>query len=88
MMKYETIRCYVQGWDTIVRKVPRPKGPNDTPLSVNIPGEWSEEVERLVETMTEPGMAVTRSDIIRMALRRGLDALKTEHPETKRRRGG
>jgi Arc/MetJ-type ribon-helix-helix transcriptional regulator len=67
-----------------VQKVPRPKGPNDTPLSVNIPGEWSEEVERLVETMAQPGMAVTRSDIIRMALRRGLDALKTEHPEPRR----
>jgi hypothetical protein len=67
--------------------VPRPKGPNDTPLSVNIPGGWSEEVDRLMETMSQPGMEITRSDVIRMALRRGLDALKAEHPE-KRRRGG
>ena len=88
MMESEAIRCYVQGWATIMRKVPRSKGPNDTPLSVNIPGGWVEEVERLVETMARPGMDVTRSDVVRMALRRGLDALKAEHPEGKKRRGG
>lgn len=65
----------------------KPKGPNDQQLSVNVPSAWVDEIEQLAEAMSQPGIAITKADVHRAALRRGLDALKAEHPE-KRRRGG
>jgi len=56
-------------------KVPRPKGPNDTQVSVNLPGNWMDEVEKLVHELARPGEVLTRSDVVRMALRAGLDVL-------------
>jgi hypothetical protein len=63
----------------------RPKGPNDTPISVNVPGDWAEELEKLASAMSQPGIAITKADVHRAALRRGLDALAAEHLKGKRR---
>jgi hypothetical protein len=76
--------------------VPRPKSGNDDQVSINLPPSWKEDAERLARAMSRPGMVITRADVLRMALRMGLDALDAEpkpkapveHPETKRRRGG
>ncbi len=76
--------------------VPRPKSGNDDQVSINLPPSWKEDAERLARAMSRPGMIITRADVLRMALRMGLDALDAEpkhkapgeHPETKRRRGG
>jgi hypothetical protein len=78
-------------------RVPRPKSTNDTQLTVNLPGGWVDELERVAELLSRPGLPpITRTDALRLAVRRGLDALAAEtkhkapgeHPETKRRRGG
>lgn len=71
--------------------VPRPKSGNDDQVSINLPPAWKEDAERLARTMSRPGMVITRADILRMALRMGLDALEAEgkaqgSPEAKRRR--
>lgn len=55
--------------------VTRPKGPNDTQVSVNIPGDWVDELDRLAEVLTRDGLQVTRSDALRLAIRKGLDVL-------------
>jgi hypothetical protein len=70
-----------------IRSVPRPKA-NTLQVSVHVPEAWGDEVEKLVETMSKPGLEVTKADVMRRALRIGLDALAEEHPEPKRRRGG
>jgi len=38
-------------------------------------GERLEEAERIAAAKSDPGMVVTRADVLRMAIRRGLDAL-------------
>jgi hypothetical protein len=57
----------------------KPKGPNDAQNSVNVPGSWVDELEHLAEAMSQPGIAITKADVHRAALRRGLDAMAAEH---------
>jgi|HubBroStandDraft_1064217.scaffolds.fasta_scaffold397402_1 hypothetical protein len=71
-----------------MRDVPRAKA-NTLQVSVHVPESWGDEVEQLAETMSKPGLEITKADVMRRALRVGLDALKAEHTEAaKRRRGG
>jgi hypothetical protein len=56
----------------------KPKGPNDQQISVNVPSAWLDEIERLAEAMSQPGIAITKADVHRAALRRGLDAMAAE----------
>jgi hypothetical protein len=65
---------------TKIRGVPRLKGSNDTPLSVNLPAEWVAELEALAEALSIPGAERTRADALRACIRRGLDELTREHP--------
>lgn len=58
--------------------VPRPKGPNDTQVSVNMPGAWADELDELARAMSTEGLHLTRSDVLRLAVRKGLDALRKE----------
>ncbi len=69
-------------------RVPRPKGPNDAQLTFNLPGEWVDELDRLAQTMSRPGMGATRTDVLRLALRTGIDSLTAEHGGKGRKRGG
>lgn len=55
--------------------MPRAKSDKDSQVTVNLPGSWLEEAQGLAETRSEPGLAVTRADVLRMAIRRGLDEL-------------
>ncbi|HXX69358.1 MAG TPA: hypothetical protein VEK07_19390, partial [Polyangiaceae bacterium] len=50
----------------------------DSQVTIALPGAWLEEAQRLAEARSEPGLAITRADVLRMAIRRGLDAIQEE----------
>ena len=59
--------------------MPRPKSDKDSQVTIVLPGAWLDEAQALAEARSEPGMSFTRStDVLRMSLRRGLDALAEE----------
>jgi hypothetical protein len=58
-----------------LENVPRPKSANTLQVSLNVPEAWEAEIERLAEAMSEPGITITKSDVMRRAMRLGLDAL-------------
>ena len=55
---------------------------------IRVPSKWLGEVDDLVERTQAahplPGQTVTRSDVLRAAVRRGLDALAEELPVKRR----
>jgi hypothetical protein len=57
-----------------MRLVPRPKS-NTLQLSVHVPEAWEVEIERIAEMMSTPGITITKADVMRRALRLGLDVL-------------
>lgn len=65
--------------------VPRPKSDNDTAVSLLLPTPWLEELTKLVSDMSQPGAALTRADVMRVALRRGIDVLRAEIRASKKR---
>jgi hypothetical protein len=70
----------------VVRAVPRAKS-DSVQLAVRIPEPWLTRLDALVPWIARPGVATTRTDAIRAALARGLDALEAERvAETKRKR--
>lgn len=69
-----------------VPNVPRPRSGNDTPLHIHLPGDWLDEAQKLATEMSEPGLEYTRADVIRRALKRGLDELRHDLATAKRRR--
>ncbi len=80
--------CYItfRGVKTMAPPtMPRPKSENDTQATLTLPSGWLDEAEHLAKGMRQPGLTVTRSDVLRMALRRGLDGL-TEDAAKKRKR--
>ena len=62
--------------------MPRPKTDNAIQLTVNV----SEEVRDRIDALTSrgagsmPGLVLSRADVMRAALLRGLDSLESEHP--------
>jgi predicted DNA-binding protein len=64
----------------VQRGVPRPKSGNDEQVALRLPKEWTERADRLRDrgVIAEPGVGVTRSDVLRAAISRGLDALEAE----------
>ncbi len=56
-------------------RMPRPKSDKDSQVTVVLPGTWLDDAERIAKARSEPGLVVTRADVLRMALRRGLDSL-------------
>jgi hypothetical protein len=69
-------------------RVPRPKSANVVQVTVLIPEEVSDRAEALGERMAPPGVTLSRAEVLRAAILRGLDALEGENPpEGKRRRG-
>jgi len=58
--------------------MPRPRSDKDSQVTIVLPGAWLDEATQLAEARSEPGLAVTRADILRVALRRGLDELTKE----------
>ncbi len=60
--------------------MPRPASSNDTQIAIRLPNDWLERADALVPFVSRPGIAITRSDVLRAALAKGLDALEKERP--------
>jgi hypothetical protein len=61
-------------------KMPRPK--TDTlQLAVRIPRAWLARLDALIPKIAQAGVQTTRTDAIRAALARGLDALEEQFGE-------
>jgi hypothetical protein len=65
--------------------VPRPASPNDSSIALRLPEGWLKRAENLIEFLSTPGIAVTRSDVLRAALARGLEALEADRDGRKGR---
>jgi hypothetical protein len=73
---------------TTARPMPRERGPNTVQITILVTPETRDDADRLARRMSKPGIPVTRTDVLRAAVLRGLDALGAEHPdppEAKRR---
>ena len=62
--------------------MPRAKGENDRSVTVNIPSGWLPKIDAYAKTIIAPGMAITRSDAIRMLIAESLE----RHDERRRKR--
>ena len=58
--------------------MPRPPSPNATQISIRVPPAWLERADTVGAKMLRPGLAMTRADIMRMALAEGLDLIDRE----------
>ncbi len=70
--------------------VPRPSSGNDSATALRLPDAWLQRAEALrafLGAKLGPGGEVTRSDVLRAALARGLEALEAER-DTRKPRGG
>jgi hypothetical protein len=67
--------------------MPRPKSDKDSQVTISLPGAWLEEAQRIAEARSEPGLAITRADVLRMAMRRGLDVLNETLPKPPKKGG-
>ncbi len=59
-------------------RMARPATANDTPVSLRLPDVWLKRADALIEFLSKPGIGVTRSDVLRSAIARGLDAIEAE----------
>jgi hypothetical protein len=59
--------------------MPRDKSENVFPLSFRVPEEWVELADEIADAMSNPPVRITRTDVMRTALLRGLQALKADH---------
>jgi hypothetical protein len=55
-----------------------------TQISFRIPTLWLHDVDELAKQKSEPGLELSRADILRMAIARGLPELKAEMKKGKR----
>jgi hypothetical protein len=62
------------------RTMPRPKSDNDRQVTLLLPREAVEQADALAQRMAPPGARLTRTDALRAAVFRGLQALAEEHP--------
>ena len=46
--------------------------------AVRVPESLLEELDRLADNLSQPGMKVTRTEVLRLALYRGVEQLKRE----------
>lgn len=58
--------------------VPRKPSENDEQIALRLPQEWLTRADALRDVIAKPGVGVTRSDVLRAALARGLQALEEE----------
>lgn len=61
----------------VEKGVPRPKS-SAVQIAIRIPPEWIVEAEALSKLMSQPGVTVTRSDALRVAISKGLRVLRAE----------
>lgn len=58
--------------------VPRPKSDNTGVVNLKLPPDWLDEAQEVAQELSKPGLNITRADALRLAIRRGLDALKAD----------
>jgi hypothetical protein len=59
--------------------MPRKPGENTTQVAIRVPDSWLERCEALLPLISQLGMSTTRTDILRIALARGIDSLEKEY---------
>jgi hypothetical protein len=59
-----------------------------TQIVLRIPDDWLKRAESLRPHMADVGIAVTRTDVLRVALARGLEAIEVDVQAKKPARGG
>jgi hypothetical protein len=60
--------------------MPREKGPHTVQLTILVMPETRELADKLARQLSKPGILVTRTDVLRAAVLRGLEAMAAEHP--------
>lgn len=65
-------------------RMPRPKSENDRQTSVYLPQDWLDQIDELARAMSSPGIEVTKAQVMRSAMRRGLDAMMAERAAAER----
>ena len=66
--------------------VPRAPSGNDSAVAIRVPDAWLKRADDLRSFLaSRPGIELTRSDILRAALARGLEALEAERDTPKAR---
>ena len=61
-----------------MQPMPRPPSENTFQVTFKIPETWIAQADRVAASMSHPGVTLTRTDALRAALARGLDALEAE----------
>ena len=46
--------------------------------AIRVPESWLTRLDKVAENMSQPGMRVTRTEVLRLAAYRGLEALEAE----------
>jgi hypothetical protein len=65
--------------------MPRPQSENSEQVAFKIPETWLERADALATALSRPGISnVTRTEILRAALGRGLAVLEEETPKPRR----
>jgi hypothetical protein len=57
----------------MAHKMPRAKSGNDVQITALIPSEWVDKLDARAAVLSGEGMQVTRADVVRMLLKRGLE---------------
>ena len=68
----------------VSESMPRKPSENTTQIALRVPDAWLERCDSLIPWITRPGINMTRTDIMRAALARGLDALESERSKEKK----
>lgn len=71
----------------MTQRMPRPKSTNTLQVTLQLPEDAGDRATALAPRIGVPGVLLTRAEVLRVAVLRGLDVLEAEHPDTKRRRG-
>jgi hypothetical protein len=61
----------------VARAVPRPPS-ESTQIAIRLLDAWLERAEALVPWIARPGVSATKTDVLRAAIAKGLDALEAE----------
>ena len=64
--------------------MPRPPSENTFQVTFKIPDAWVAQADEVAAAMSHPGVTLTRTDAMRAALARGLEALHAEHAKPAR----
>jgi hypothetical protein len=67
--------------------MPREPSENTIQIAIRVPKDWPDRAKALKSWIARPGVAVTRADVFRVALARGLEILEAERAADKKKGG-